>query len=59
MDRVIREVENDLANKFKYIVWVGGCDDYYSNYLDAKRDADEWKSKGYNDVIIELIEELR
>jgi len=59
MDRVIREVENDLANKFKYIVWVGGCDDYYSNYLDAKRDADEWKSKGYNDVIIELVEELR
>ena len=59
MDRVIREDENDLANKFKYIVWVGGCDDYYSNYLDAKRDADEWKSKGYNDVIIELIEELR
>ena len=59
MNRVIREVENDLANKFKYIVWVGGCDDYYSNYLDAKRDADEWKSKGYNDVIIELVEELR
>ncbi len=58
MNRVIREVENDLANKFKYIVWVGGCDDYYSNYLDAKRDADEWKSKGYDDVIIELVEEL-
>jgi hypothetical protein len=58
MNRVIREVENDLANKFKYIVWVGGCDDYYSNYLDAKKDADEWKSKGYDDVIIELVEEL-
>ena len=59
MNRVIREVENNLANKFKYIVRVGGCDDYYSNYLDAKRDADEWKSKGYDDVIIELVEELR
>jgi hypothetical protein len=58
MNRVIREVENDLANKFKYIVWVGVCDDYYSNYLDAKKDADEWKSKGYDDVIIELVEEL-
>jgi len=45
--------------EYKYIVWVGGCDDYYSNYLDAKRDADEWKSKGYDDVIIELVEELR
>jgi len=59
MNRVVREVENNLANKFKYIVWVGGCDDYYSNYLDAKKDADEWKSKGYDDVIIELVEELR
>ena len=33
----------------------GGCDDYYKNYNDAKRDADEWKAKGYDDVIIEEI----
>ena len=24
-------------NKYKYIVWVGGVDDYYTNYLDAKK----------------------
>ena len=59
MDKVILQIENDLADKYKYIVWVGGNDDYYSNYNDAKRDADEWKAKGYDDVIIELIEELR
>ena len=29
------------------------------DYKDAKRDADEWKAKGYDDVIIERIEELR
>ena len=57
MDKVIREVENNLANKYKYIVWVGGCDDYYVNYKDAKRDADEWKAKGYDDVIIEEIKQ--
>ena len=55
MDKVILQIENDLANRFKYIVWVGGCDDYYSNYKDAKRDADKWKAKGYDDVIIERI----
>ena len=59
MDKVILEIENDLASKYKYIVWVGGNDDYYKNYNDAKRDADEWKAKGYDDVIIERIEELR
>lgn len=58
MNKVIRQIENDLANKYKYIVWVGGCDDYYANYIDAKKDADEWKAKGYDDVIIELIEEV-
>ena len=41
--------------EYKYIVWVGGVDDYYTNYNDAKRDADEWKADGYDDVIIEKI----
>ena len=41
--------------KYNYIVWVGGCDDYYINYLDAKRDYDHWISQGYTDVILEKI----
>ena len=45
--------------EYKYIVWVGGVDDYYTNYNDAQRDADEWKDKGYDDVVIERIEEIR
>jgi hypothetical protein len=55
MDKHILEIENEIANKYKFIVWVGGCDDYYSNYNDAKKDADEWKAKGYDDVIIEQL----
>ena len=52
------QIDNDYKNGWRYIVWVGGVDDYYVNYKDAKRDADEWKDKGYDDVIIERIEEL-
>ena len=47
--------DTDYINGWRYIVWVGGNDDYYKNYKDAKRDADEWKDKGYDDVIIEEI----
>ena len=31
---------------WKYIVWVGGVDDYYTNYLDAKKAYDEWIAQG-------------
>mgnify|MGYP003155506840 FL=1 len=47
--------ETDYVNGWRYIVWVGGNDDYYKDYKDAKRDADEWRDKGYDDVIIEEI----
>ena len=40
---------------YTYIVWVGGVDDYYVNYSDAKRDYDYWISQGYDDVILEKI----
>tara|TARA_R100000353_G_scaffold151129_1_gene109532 strand:+ start:405 stop:551 length:147 start_codon:yes stop_codon:yes gene_type:complete len=42
--------------KYKYIVWVGGCDDYYTDYNKAKEHYDEWIKKGYDDVCIEQIE---
>ena len=37
---------------WKYIVWVGGCDDYYIDYETAKGHYDEWIAKGYDDVIL-------
>jgi len=45
-------------SEWKYIVWVGGVDDYYTNYLDAKKAYDEWIAQGYDEVIIERIEEI-
>jgi hypothetical protein len=41
--------------KYKYIVWVGGVDDYYTNYKDAKIAYKEWVSLGYDEVQIEKI----
>ncbi len=39
--------------KYKYIVWVGGVGDQFSNLLDAEIAVKKWKSKGYKDVVIE------
>ena len=43
--------------KYKYIVWIGGVDEYFTNYTDAKRNYDHWIDNGYDDVVIEKIEE--
>ena len=48
---VLKMCDTDYKDGWRYIVWVGGNDDYYKNYEDAKRDADEWQDKGYDDVI--------
>jgi hypothetical protein len=50
-------MQNEYPLSWRYIVWVGGVDDYYKNYNDAKRAFDDWKDKGYDDVVIEIIEE--
>ena len=50
--------ENCFNQSMKWIVWVGGVDDYYIYYKDAKRDYDFWKSKGYDDVILEEIKNV-
>lgn len=38
--------------KFKYVVWVGGVDDYYTEYNRAKEHYDEWIDQGYDDVVL-------
>ena len=43
------------STPYKYIVWVGGIDDHYTNLLDAEVAVKEWKSKGYDDVQLETI----
>ena len=37
-------------SKYKYVVWVGGVDDYYDSYTKAKQDYDQWVGQGYDDV---------
>ena len=54
-----------MMSEYKWIVWVGGVDDYYVHYTDAKRDYDDWIDKGVeifgdlqmklkNDSIVEM-----
>ena len=40
---------------YKYIVWVGSCDDYYTTYERAKEHYCKWVEQGYDDVYIEEI----
>jgi hypothetical protein len=39
-----------MMNEYKYVVWVGGCDDYYTTYERAKEHYDEWIEQGYDGV---------
>ena len=40
-------------SSYKWIVWVGGCDDYYVNYEDSKKAYDQWIEDGYDEVQLE------
>ena len=41
--------------QYKYIVWVGGVDDYYTDLDQAIEHFKEWIEKGYDDVAIECV----
>ena len=44
-------------NQYKYIVWVGGVEDYEGyNRRDAELVVEEWQAQGYDDVILETVE---
>ena len=46
---------DDYKNGWRYIVWVGGCDDYFTTYKKAKEHYDNWIDAGYDDVKINFI----
>ena len=48
-------MSKEYQQGWRWIVWVGGVDDYYKDYSRAKQHADEWIAKGHDDVIIEEI----
>ena len=41
----------------KYILWVGAIDDHYDTYEEAHENLLEWQSKGYDDVVIEEVDD--
>ena len=40
-----------MNENWKYIVWIGGVDDYYTTYKRAKEHYDKWIEKGYDVVM--------
>jgi hypothetical protein len=47
---------NDYKNGWRYIVWVGGNDDYYKTFSLAQMDYHNWREKGYDDVFLTEIQ---
>ena len=39
---------DDYKNGWRYIVWVGGNDDYYKTFSLAQMDYHNWREKGYD-----------
>tara|TARA_Y100001937_G_scaffold46618_1_gene65431 strand:+ start:343 stop:534 length:192 start_codon:yes stop_codon:yes gene_type:complete len=51
MSRLKQYYNPDEYNKgWRYVVWVGGCDDYYTTYERAKEHYEEWIEQGYDSV---------
>ena len=46
----------EYENGWRFIVWVGGNDDYCKNYSKAQMDYHNWVSKGYDDVVLTEIQ---
>ena len=53
---VKRSRSYEVMEPWKYIVWVGGVDDWYTTYERAKEHYDEWIEQGYDQVVIEKLE---
>jgi len=47
--------DEEKIMQYKYIVWVGGVDDYYTDLNQAIKHFKEWIEKGYDEVAIECI----
>jgi hypothetical protein len=47
---------NDYKNGWRYIVWVGGNDNYYKTFSRAQMDYYNWVHKDYDDVFLTEIQ---
>jgi hypothetical protein len=39
----------------KYVVWIGGIDNWFSTWADAWAEVEMWVAKGYDDIWIETV----
>ena len=46
---------SEYSKGWKYIVWVGGCDDYFFTYKEAKEHYDQWIEQGYDNLFLTKI----
>jgi len=46
----------EYENGWRFIVWIGGVDDYYKNFSRAQMDYYNWVKKGYDDVVLTEIQ---
>jgi hypothetical protein len=45
-------INQDYKNGWRYIVWVGGNDNYFKKLRDARKDFEFWTNDGYDDVCL-------
>ncbi len=52
------EINNN--HTYEYIVWIGGVpNEGFESLIDAELHAKEWTEKGYDDVVIESLNDGR
>ena len=48
----MQDFKQEHKNGWRYIVWVGGNDNYYKSFSLAQMDYYNWIKKGYDDVFL-------
>ena len=52
----IKNPLTEYESGWRFIVWVGGNDDYYKNFSRAQMDYHNWVAKDYDDVVLTEIQ---
>ena len=51
---IVQDFKQEHKNGWRYIVWVGGNDDYYKTFSLAQMDYHNWREKGYDVCLTEI-----
>ena len=52
----IKNPLTEYESGWRFIVWVGGNDDYYKSFSRAQMDYYNWVAKGHDDVVLTEIQ---